>query len=159
MTTRTYVSTRSTPPRKEKPTTSTSPDRTTPSPEGRSSPNSSKVYHPLLHLLRITITEAYRYHKSRSAPCSHDNNLTSIKSVLQQVDFLWDALEGTQMEKYEFIRSRLSLIMLWQGEGQFNGVSFTRSIMNPPMHMSDVNRSRRRQTLMAIRPGELFVAA
>lgn len=119
---------------------------------GRQSP--SEKYHPLLHLLRMLLVEAYRYQKASSKDVNHER---SIKALFHQVDFLWKQLQGEPLEKYEFIRSRLSLLLLWNHETDSN--SFARSIMNPPIHMSTVFRNKRQVLLTALRPGELFVGA
>lgn len=112
-------------------------------------------YSPLLHLLHVMLAEAYRYHRSRGSATR--SNVESVKNLLKQVDYLWERLEGSPMEKYEFIRSRLSLILLWQ-QGDCSA-DFTRSIMNPPLYMSDVFVGKRRQILQKLQPGSLFLSS
>jgi hypothetical protein len=112
----------------------------------------SEKYHPLLHLLRIMLVEAYRYQKQFGDNSFH---VLSIKSLFQQLDFLWAQLQGEPMEKYDFIRSRLSLLLLWNNEKG----NFARSIMNPPLHMSNVFRCKRRMVLDSLLPGKLFVGS
>jgi hypothetical protein len=111
----------------------------------------SESYHPLLHLLRMLLVEALRRHKAQNGGSSE-----SFLNLLCQVDFLWSHLEGDAIEKYEFLRNRLSLVYLWKCE-DLSVDNFTRCIMNPPVHMSDVFRQKRMRILKSIRPGALFV--
>jgi hypothetical protein len=111
----------------------------------------SESYHPLLHLLRILLVEALRRHKAQNG-----GSFDSFLNLLCQVDFLWSHLEGDAIEKYEFLRNRLSLVYLWKCE-DLSVDNFTRCIMNPPVYMSDVFRQKRMRILKSIRPGALFV--
>lgn len=116
----------------------------------RSAP--TEKYHPLLHLLRLLIVEAYR--KQKAQGCS---DASSFLGLFYQLDFLWSHLQGDAIEKYEFLRNRLSLVYLWKNE-DLNVDDFTRCLMNPPIHMANVFRENREQVLMALRPGQLFVS-
>ncbi|CUI15639.1 Hypothetical protein, putative [Bodo saltans] len=121
-------------------------------PNNRQHPSES--YHPLLHLLRMLLVEAMRQKKIQ---CS--GSTESYLNLLYQLDFLWGHLEGEAIEKYEFLRNRLSLVYLWKSEDFLGNDNFTRCIMNPPLHMADVFRDKRMRLLSTLRPDKLFVDA
>lgn len=117
-------------------------------------------YDPLLHLLRMILVEAYRYQKT--ANTSHNEfHSRSIKALFYQLDYLWDQLQGEPLQKYEFLRGRLAVLLLWHNSESSDERQsyFSRSMMTPPIHMSNVFRTNRQRLLSALRPGELFVTS
>ncbi|CUI15638.1 membrane-associated protein, putative [Bodo saltans] len=116
--------------------------------------STGQACHPLLHLLRMLLVEAMRQKKIQ---CS--GSTESYLNLLYQLDFLWGHLKGEAIEKYEFLRNRLSLVYLWKSEDFLGNDNFTRCIMNPPLHMADVFRDKRMRLLSTLRPDKLFVDA
>jgi hypothetical protein len=120
----------------------------------------TEKYDPLLHLLRMLLVEAYRYQKQTTNLNNNAFHSRSIKALFHQLDYLWEQLQGEPLQKYEFLRGRMALLLLWHNQGPDCGHNyFSRSMMSPPAHMSNVFRVNRQRLLGALRPGELFVSA
>lgn len=116
--------------------------------------------HPLLQVLRMMLGEAYRYQMTTAPRATTEYHARSLKAVYYQLGYLWDELKGEPLEKYEFLRNRLALVLLWRDEAPnaANGMhSLSRCLMNPPTHMSSVFHMNRQRLLNTLKPGELFV--
>jgi hypothetical protein len=114
--------------------------------------------HPLLQVLRMMIGEAHRYQQATCHSSTSAFHARSMKAAYHQLDHLWKELKGEPLEKYEFLRNRLALVLLWQDEAPNADRNFSRCLMNPPSHMSNVVQMNRQRLLNSLRPGELFVA-
>lgn len=108
-----------------------------------------KKVHPLLRLLHMMLVEAQRYH--RVTLRTND----SFSSLHQQLDFLWVECGGEALEKYEFLRNRLSLVYLWKDSS--SGECFSRCLMNPPTHLASKFHCTRQMLLAQLKTGDLFV--
>lgn len=115
--------------------------------------------HPLLQVLRMMIGEAHRFQQATCHLSTSAFHSRSMKAVYHQLDYLWKELKGEPLEKYEFIRNRLALVLLWQDEAPNADHNFSRCLMNPPSHMSSVFHMNRQRLLNKLPPGELFVNA
>ncbi|CUI15635.1 Hypothetical protein, putative [Bodo saltans] len=112
--------------------------------------------HPLLRVLRMMLVEAHRYHTQSTmlAQPFQRYHAGSIKALFRQLDYFWEEFDADPSEKYEFLRSRLSLVYLWHAD---NSHSLSRCMMNPPAHLPGVFRQHRQRVLAELPPGELFV--
>jgi hypothetical protein len=96
----------------------------------------------------MIIVEAQHYHSVTL------RSYESLSPLHRQLDSLWVALEGEPMQKYEFLRSRLALMYLWQDSSV--GECFVRCLMNPPTHLVIKSHCARQRRISQLKDGHVF---
>lgn len=99
----------------------------------------------LLVALKMLLFEACRFHKV-------EGYRQGVMAVVKQLDQLWLALEGSQEQKYEFLRARIQALFLW--DRTTNGLR--RDLLCPPQEMLEVFHRQRANRLRALPDGSLF---
>jgi hypothetical protein len=99
----------------------------------------------LLVALKMLLFEACRFHNV-------EVYRRGVMTVVKQLDQLWNALEGTPEQKYEFLRARIQALFLW--DRTTNGLS--RDLLCPPQAMLEVFYQQRANRLRALPCGSLF---
>lgn len=108
--------------------------------------NLSSSVPPELYMLRMLLVEALRFQQPVRG------GRASIVEVMKQVDQLWAQLIGSPSQKYEFIRSRLTGLFLWDNVTE----NLPRNIMQPPLSLLEYYRAHQVFRLHSLPPGSLF---